>query len=191
MLAASFCDELSAMSQTAARPAPLFLIFGLIALATLARGLPYLIPELGNFTPVAAVALFAGCYLSDRRTALLVPLVAMLISDLLIGFHSLMPIVYGCMAATAYFGAHLRNKVTPGRTLAFALGSSLLFFVATNVAVWAQGTMYPLNAAGFVQCFVMALPFWRNELVGTLLWTAVLFGGYALLHQRARAVALA
>jgi hypothetical protein len=73
---------------------------GLILAAALSR----LIPHPPNFSPIEASALFAGAYLLDRRAAVLVPILAMLLSDLVLGFHALVPVTYGCMAVMALAG---------------------------------------------------------------------------------------
>ena len=164
------------------------LVLSLIALAAIGRYLPYVIPQLGNFTPVFAVALFGGAYIRDRKMALIVPMLAMVISDALIGFHGLMWLVYGCMAITTWLGMgltqHGARSASPAQILGRVLAGSVLFFIASNFAVWAGGTMYPHTPGGLLQCFVAAVPFWRNELIGSLLWSGVLFGGYALLQRR-------
>jgi hypothetical protein len=170
--------------QTGLQNVPIFAVLALILLAILGRFLPWLVPQLGNFTPVAAIALFAGCYLKNQKIALWVPLVAMLVSDAIIGFHSLIPVVYSCLAMTVYFGMLLQKQTTGVRVLGFALASSLMFFITTNFAVWLTSNMYPMTASGLQACFVAAIPFWRNELLGTLCYSAALFGGYALLKAR-------
>ena len=172
------------VQKTALQNVPLYAVLALILLAILGRFLPWLVPQLGNFTPVAAVAMFAGCYLKNQKIALWVPLVAMLLSDAIIGFHSLIPVVYGCLTLTVYFGMLLQKQTSGVRVLGFALASSLMFFIVTNFAVWLAGGMYPMTAAGLQACFVAAIPFWRNELLGTLCYSAALFGGYALLKMR-------
>ena len=53
----------------------LFIILGVLS---------RLIPHPANFTPILAIALFGGTYL-NKKTALWVPLVALIISDLFLG----------------------------------------------------------------------------------------------------------
>jgi hypothetical protein len=158
---------------------------GLVVLAMLGRFIS--LDGWGNFTPVGAVALFAGCYLRDRKLALLVPATAMILSDLVIGLHSLLPVVYLCFALTVWLGMRMKDQVSGYRVLGNALAGSLVFFVVTNFAVWLSGSMYAMNWAGLGQCFAMAIPFFKNELIGTLLYSALLFGGYALVQKRALA----
>ena len=136
-----------------------------------------------NFTPVEAIALFGGAYFSDRRLAFIVPIAAMLLSDAIIGFHPLMPVIYGCFAASVVLGFGLRDKVSVLRVGAYGIAGSLLFFVVVSFVEWLIGdTDY--CRAGIVSCYVAALPFLKNWLAGTLVWSAILFGGFELLKQR-------
>ena len=155
----------------------LLLLVGLIVAAALSR----LIPHPWNFSPIEATALFAGAYFVDRRLALLVPIGAMLLSDLFLGFHAGMPVVYGCIALMAWFGRGLAVKRSPLRIAAYGLASAVFFFVATNLFVWLGSGMYPLTAAGLATCFALALPFFQNQLAGVAFYSTVLFGAFALL----------
>jgi hypothetical protein len=159
----------------------LTLLLGLVALVALAR----LLPHPPNFSPVTALALFGGAYFASRYLALGVTLTAMLLSDWLIGFHPLMWAVYLSFAAVVMLGSWLREHRQSALPLAFAaLGGSLLFFLLTNFAHWLMFADYPHTLAGLLACYVAALPFFQNALAGDLLFTAVLFGGMALIEQR-------
>ena len=161
---------------------------GMIAFAAAVRLLVYFMPGVlpYNFTPVAAIALFGGAYFNDRKLALLVPLLAMLLSDWAIGLRTLDPVVYACFAAMVLVGAGvLRGRHGVLRTALTAAGSATGFFLVTNFSVWVQSGMYPHSAAGLTACYVAGLPFYAyGSLPGTLLWSAVLFGGFALLTRR-------
>jgi hypothetical protein len=170
-------DDLLDQRQTA------WLVVFLIALAMLGRFVS--VGELGNFTPVGAVALFAGCYLRDRRLAYLVPMSAMVLSDAVLGFHSLIPVTYACFMLCVFLGQSLRTRLSGARLLQFALLNSAVFFVITNLAVWAEGTLYARTGAGLLQCFTMAIPFFKNDLLGTLMYSALLFGGFQWVQQTA------
>lgn len=145
-----------------------------------------------NFTPVEAVALFGGACFADRRLALAVPLVALFAADLFIGFYGwMMPVVYGCVALTVMAGFALRGRVRVWNTVVAAIGSATGFYLITDFAVWLGGTMYPHTAAGLMASYVAALPFYQyGTLPGTLIWSALLFGGFALLGRRWSAVRL-
>jgi hypothetical protein len=156
----------------------------LVVLAALAR----LLPHPPNFTPVGALALFGGATFADRRAGFLVPLAAMLLSDAVLGFHSGMPVVYAAFVAIVGIGLILRARRTPLRLAGASLAASVLFFVVTNFAVWAMGSTYPKTAGGLIACYAAAIPFFGNTLLGDAFFTAVLFGGLALVEWRVPAV---
>ena len=160
------------------------LVVGLIVLALVGR----LIPHPDNFTPMLAVALFGGAMLSGRM-AYLVPLVAMFLSDLLMGnaVTWMTPVIYGCFVAGVGLGQWLGRSRTWARTGLVALAGSVLFYVVTNFAVWVTPNglyagLYAHSWDGLIQCYVMALPFFRNDIAGNVLWTAMLFGLFDLMQ---------
>lgn len=160
------------------------LIVGLIVLALVGR----LIPHPDNFTPMLAVALFGGTMLPGRM-AYWIPLVAMFLSDLLMGnsITSTTPVIYGCFAAGAGLGRWLGQSRTWARMGLAVLAGSILFYVATNFAVWATPNglyphTYPHTFDGLTECYVMALPFFRNQIAGNFLWSATLFGLFDLVQ---------
>lgn len=158
--------------------------FTLLAGMILAAAASRLIPHPPNFTPIAAMALFGGACFSDKRAAFLVPMAGLLASDLVIGLYRLMPAVYGSFALTVCLGFWLRRHRSAWRVAGTSLGSAILFFVLTNFAVWAFGTLYPKTPVGLRECYVAAIPFFRNMLLGDLFYAGVLFGGLALAERR-------
>ena len=147
-----------------------------------------LVPHPPNFTPIGAMALFSGAYLTHRGLALAVPIAAMLLSDAIIGFHSGMPFVYGSVALIVVIGWFALQRVSSLGVVAAALVSSVLFFVVTNFGTWALSGMYPPTLAGLATCYVAAIPFFQNTVVGDLFYAAVLFGGFALLERALPAI---
>lgn len=134
-----------------------------------------------NFTPIMAMALFAGCYLR-RYWGLILPLGAMLVSDYFIGFYDwqVMLSVYASIALIYGVGKLLaRNKKWYTVALA-SISGSVLFFLITNFAVWAFFSWYPHTWQGLTNCFVLALPFFRNALAGDLFYASAIFGLYEL-----------
>jgi hypothetical protein len=152
-----------------------------IALALIAAGVTMrLLPHPVNFAPITAIAIFGGAVL-PRKLAIWVPLGAMIVSDVFIGFYSMMPVTWACYALIALASSlwlHGRLRFVRGTVL--ALSSSLFFFVATNFAVWLTSGMYAHTAQGFWQCYVMALPFFRNTVLSDVCYTAAFFTIYAL-----------
>lgn len=134
------------------------------------------LPHAWNLTPLTAIALFVGSYIGWRYSTALM-LVVMLISDIFIGFYNLpvMFAVYGCFIFSGIIGSLLKKRTAFG-VLASSVGSSLVFFVVTNGAVWFFETMYEHTFSGLMQSYVMGLPFFRNMLAGDLLYTSILFG---------------
>ncbi len=151
---------------------------GLIGLAVATR----MIMLKPNFHAVTAVALFAGFYFRHRAVAVLVPLTAMSISDWFIGGYAreVMLTVYAAMALPVAWRTLLRNRLTAGRVGLTAVASCLIFFVATNAAVWYAGIWYSRGWDGLIACYTAALPFLVNSLAGDLLFSAGIFGAYAL-----------
>ena len=169
---------------------------GMILLAALSR----LLPHPPNFSPVQAMALFAGAWFARRQLALLVPLLAMLLSDVLLGllhggiyFDYFVSagfwLVYLAMAACAALGFALRGRASAPRVLGYALGSSLLFFVITNFGAWladiaSAAPIYAPTLSGLAAAYIAGIPFLQNTIAGALLFSAMLFGGFALLRRR-------
>ncbi len=165
--------------------APARLQWIVLSALVLAAALSRLLPHPPNFSPIEATALFAGAWLGSRWLAMGVPLAAMLVSDVVLGFHSGMPVVYGAMAAiavAAHFG--LRGRVSVGRVALFGVGGALFFFIVTNFAVWLRSGMYPMSLDGLLACYVAAIPFFHNQLAGVAVYSTVLFGAWALIARR-------
>lgn len=171
--------------------------FALIAIMIFLAALTRLLPHYPNFTAVGAIALFGGAYLS-RKWALLIPLIALFVSDLFLnnlvyaqaypehyaGFtlfdpHSIW--TYGAFILIVLLGYHFIKPKKAGTILATTIGASALFFIITNFGVWAGSAMYPKTLAGLVLCFEAAIPFFWNTLAGDFFFVAVLFGGYELI----------
>lgn len=143
-----------------------------------------LIPHPPNFTPIGALALFAGAQFHDKRWAFIVPLAAMFLSDLVIGFHTGMPVIYFAFAMIVCMGFFLKERKTALRVTSASFAGAIFFFVVSNFAVWASGKLYPLTLQGLVTCYIAAIPFFQNWLAGTLFYSAVLFGGFALAKRK-------
>ncbi len=154
-----------------------------VVLMILAAAASRLIPHPPNLASITAVALFGGAYLTNKRLALIVPIAALFLSDLILGFYRHMEIVYGSFLLVVFLGFWLQRKRSALRIAGAALASSVIFFIVTNFGVWAFESLYPKTAAGLLACYVAAIPFFQNTLVGDALYTAVLFGGFALAER--------
>jgi hypothetical protein len=143
----------------------------LIALGIFSR----LVPHVPNVTAVGANAIFASSKLSLKKS-LAITLLTLFVSDAIIGFHPVMWATYGSFALYAVLGSFLQKHANWKRITAAVLLSSFQFFVITNFAVWMTGILYPKTLDGLARCYLMALPFFRNTLIGDGIASVVLFG---------------
>ncbi len=135
-----------------------------------------------NFSPIASLALFSGFYFSNKKLALIIPISCMLISDFFIGFHSLMWAVYLSFSLTVILGFFMRNA-SPKNVILNSIWSSILFFLITNFAVWIEGSFYSFDISGLTLCFTMGLPFFKNTLLSSIIFSTILFGGFEVINQ--------
>ena len=103
-----------------------------------------------------------------------------MLSDALIGWHNTMLFSWSAFVLTGLLAWWVRQRPGIWRILAGATSGSILFFLITNFGVWVAGGLYPSTLEGLRQCYVAAIPFFRNTLLGDLIYTAAFFGGYAL-----------
>lgn len=160
----------------------LLIISAFILIASLVR----LLPHAPNFTPIGAMALFAGAFISNRILAFIIPIIALIISDALMGFAgwaypSQIITVYVTFGLITLLGMTLKNNKNIFRVGATSLASSVLFFIITNFAVWAAG-FYPATYAGFIDCYIQAIPFFKSTVAADLFYNAILFGSFYLLQ---------
>lgn len=147
-----------------------------------------LLPHPPNFTPMAAIALFAGARFRDKRAAFGFPFAVLFLRDVWLGLHALMPAVYGAFALTVLLGFALREKEGALRVAGASVAGSILFFAVTNFAVWAQLGTYLPTLEGLAACYAAGLPHFKNTLLGDLMYSTLLFG-LAWIAQRRLATA--
>ena len=132
-----------------------------------------------NFAPIAAMALFGGVYFTNKKYALIIPLAAMIISDIFIGFYNpwILVSVYGSFLLIGLLGLWLKKHKTMPNILGASLLGSVGFFLITNFAVWAvPHSLYPHTLQGLLNSYMMGLPFFRNTILGDLFYTGIMFG---------------
>jgi hypothetical protein len=169
----------------------IILAIGLIILAASARIVSQEL-HLYNLVPVAAIGLFAGAVLRDKRMAFLLPLLSLFISDVFIelfpinaqqrGFYGLEQFfVYGSILMVTIMGMTMK-KISAAKVLGYSLTGSVVFFIVSNFGSYVSG-MYGYGLESFTTTYVMAIPFFKNTLLGDLLGNTALFGSYYLLQQ--------
>lgn len=164
-------------------------VAALVVLGTFMR----MLPHTPNMLPMSALALFAGAKIERAPIALCVVLLPMLLTDLVIGFHVTMPVVYLSLALTLWIGRGLARAdaavgkrgpaVAAGQIAGASLTSSLVFFVITNLGVFLFQDLYPRTLDGLLACFIAAIPFFQSSVVADLFYAAVFFGGAALIER--------
>ena len=158
-----------------------------VTILILIGALSRLMPHPDNFTPIAAMALFGGTYLKNKKYAFLIPMTSLFLSDVLLemmgktGFHNQRLWVYGTMILITYLGFFLRGREQKQNILVASLTGSFIFFLLTNFGTWSAG-YYGYTQHGLAQCYVAAIPFFRGTLMGDLFFNVVLFGGFALVR---------
>lgn len=169
-----------------------FIVAGVIVFVALSR----LLPHIPNFTPIAAMALFGGALLSDRKSAYFFTFAALLFSDLLVNAllykdynflnyfsQPYVWAVYFSFGLTVFMGGLIQNKLSVKNVAFFSVSSSLVFWLITNFACWPNNPLYTQDLAGLVNCFVAAIPFLGN-VVGDLFYNTLLFGVFFLSAKR-------
>lgn len=156
---------------------------------------------IANFTPLGAMALFGGAQFTSRWKAYLLPLATLWLTDIILNrflyfdkwvfFYDGFLWVYGTFALIVVFGQYFIRHISVKNVVVAAFAAALGHWLITDFGVWlgggtnpATGLPYPKTLKGFWECLFMALPFLKNFLIGTLCYSAILFGGYALAQQR-------
>ncbi|MFM7773733.1 MAG: DUF6580 family putative transport protein [Candidatus Kapaibacterium sp.] len=163
----------------------------IIAAAALSRVF-HVIP---NMAPMTALAVFGAWSFRSTRLAYAVPMFAMLVgdvglavakNDISYAVHDTQFAVYACLIVTTWISLKLRAEPSAGRRIVSIVTGSVLFYVVTNFAVWSFSGMYPWSVAGLVECYVLAIPFFRTSLVSDLAYGAIMFGAYELSSRYGR-----
>lgn len=136
-----------------------------------------LLPHLPNATPIAAMALFSGVYFNNKKYAFIIPLLAMFLSDLFLGFSMITLFVYAAFILVGYIG--ITSKKMNIKTI---LISSISFFIITNFGVWLIG--YPKTLNGLLECYTLAIPFFRNSLIGDFFFAGVMYYGFEFVSNK-------
>lgn len=162
------------------------LAIGLFILGIISR----LVLHIPNFTPVIALALFGGVYLRKGQ-AVLLPVLLMAVTDVFLGLHGTMFFTWGSVALIAVLGLWVRENKSFTAIAGSSLVSALFFFIVTNFGVWLVSGMYPHTFAGLTTCYVLAIPFFRNMLLSTVVYSLLFFGAYETIASRISGTKLA
>jgi hypothetical protein len=162
--------------------------FWVVTLMVFAAAFVRLLPHPPNFAPIAAMALFGGAYFNKKSFAFAIPLLAMFVTDAIIGFYSYAWMVYISFALIVLLGIVMLKKVSVKNVVLASVTASVSFFVITNFGVWMLGTLYPKTPAGLMESYFAAIPFFQNSLIGDLFFSGVMFGVYELVKHKVPAL---
>lgn len=162
--------------------------FWVVTLMVFAAAFVRLLPHPPNFAPIAAMALFGGAYFNKKSFAFAIPLLAMFLTDAIIGFYSYAWMVYISFALIVLLGIVMLKKVSVKNVVLASVTASVSFFVITNFGVWLLGTLYPKTPAGLMESYIAAIPFFQNSLIGDLFFSGVMFGVYELVKHKVPAL---
>tara|TARA_Y100001970_G_C14161863_1_gene819028 strand:- start:939 stop:1460 length:522 start_codon:yes stop_codon:yes gene_type:complete len=156
-----------------------------IILVIFIAALSRLIPHPPNFTPIIAMGLFSGFYFNNSKAlAILVPFMAMFVSDIFLGFHVISFFVYLGLLLIVFIGFIIPNYkgTTSFDNILFgSMGGSLTFFIISNFGVFLIG--YPKSLSGFVACYTAAIPFFQTSIMADLLFTTLIFLSYDVIRS--------
>lgn len=136
-----------------------------------------LIPHPPNFTPIFAISVFAGIKFKDNLFSYLVPILAMVVSDAIIGFHSGLIIIYVAIVFSAFIARKFNNINIS------VLSSCIVFYLISNFQVWIMSSSYPKSLSGVLECYTLAIPFFGMTLLSTFFFSYILFYGYSFLTK--------
>ena len=145
---------------------------GLILILALSR----LVPHPWNFTPVIAVAIMSGYFFKNIYFSLSILLIAMLIADVFIGFYENMIFVYLSLMFITFVFFKISKKINFKNLFVYSFAGSLIFFIVSNFGVWALESpgvydiAYEKNLNGLVECYILAIPFFGNTFLSTVIF---------------------
>ena len=135
-----------------------------------------LIPHPPNFTPIIAVAILSGYFFKNIYLSFATLLIAMLLADVFIGFYNHMLFVYLSLFLIAFVFYKISEKINFKNLFIYSFFGSLIFFIISNFGVWALGSpgvydiAYEKSLSGLIQCYVLAIPFFANTFLSTVIF---------------------
>ena len=128
-----------------------------------------LLPHPPNFTSTIAVAFYLPALFGTKF--IIVALSAFIISDIILGLHSLVFFTWGSLFLIAYIAKYFQKFYF--RIFGVSL-SCIIFFLVSNFGVWALSDLYIKNLEGLILCYTMAIPFLQSSLIGTIIFSTLI-----------------
>lgn len=155
----------------------------LVLFAIFLAGASRFISDIPNFTPMLSIALFSGYMFRNKFLAYALPLSAQFLTDIYFGFHPDMFAVYFSFALIITIGQLKNNNYSFSKSILWSVIGSGLFFIITNFSVWITADFYTKDISGLLNCFTLAIPFYKNTLLSSIIYSFIMFGSYDLLEN--------
>ena len=143
-----------------------------------------LIPHPPNFTPIIAVAIMRAYFFKNVYFSLAVLLISMFISDIFIGFYNNMLLIYFTISLISFTFFQFAKILNSKNLLFFSLAGSVIFFVISNFGVWLFGDLYEKNLNGLIYCYTLAIPFFVNTILSTILYSYLAYYANRLIGKK-------
>ena len=156
----------------------------MLSLLILLLMLSRLIPHPPNFTPIIAIAVMSGFLFRNIYHSLTLLIISMLLSDLIIGYHNNIFFVYFPLIFIATIFSFFFTKLNFKNLFFYAFIGSLIFFVISNFGVWLLGSLYEKNLNGLLNCYILAIPFFKNTFFSTIVFTYSTFTANYYYNQK-------
>jgi hypothetical protein len=160
-----------------------------------------LIPHVPNFSPLYSISVFSSILPIEldnkfnkllKYISFLIPLIILFITDLILGFYKGMIFNYLAFLSYSIFSYFTFNRYSKlSKTilgLVLSVGSSIYFFIISNFGVWLLTSMYSKDLAGFILCYINALPFLKNSIISSIIFSILIFYTYELLFLKGKDV---
>ena len=144
---------------------------GLILLLVFSR----LIPHPPNFTPIVAVAIMSGCFFKNINLSFFVLIISMLLGDIFFGFYQHMFFVYSSLLLITFIFFKISKKINYKNLFLVGFSGSFIFYLISNFGVWYLGDIYEKNLNGLINCYILAIPFFKNTLFSTIIFSYAAF----------------
>jgi len=134
-----------------------------------------LIPHPPNFTPIIAMAVMSSFFFRNVYLSLATLFISMLLADAFIGFYNNMLFVYFSLLLITIIFFKINYKINYKNLFIFTFSGTLIFYLISNFGVWATGNLYEKNINGLINCYFLAIPFFKNSIISTIIFSYTTF----------------
>ena len=134
-----------------------------------------IVPHPPNFTPIISLAIIGPFLFGSLTISLMSVILSMILSDLVIGIHSGMIQIYLIISLISIVFNRYKKSFNKINLLFYSLFGSTIFFILSNLSVWTFTNIYTKDIQGFINCYYMAIPFFANTVISTVIFSYLIF----------------